>query len=41
LSLEKDGTGAQFSEEEIKAIVQTAKDYGMKVACTCTWCRSH
>ena len=32
LSLEKDGTGAQFSEEEIKAIVQTAKDYGMKVA---------
>lgn len=32
LSLEKDGTGAQFSEDEIKAIVQTAKDYGMKVA---------
>src|SRR6266487_2828932 len=32
LSLEKDGTGAQFSEEEIKAIVQTAKDYGMPVA---------
>lgn len=32
LSMEKDGTGAQFSEEEIKAIVQTAKDYGMKVA---------
>ncbi len=32
LSLEKDGTGAQFSLEEIKAIVQTAKDYGMKVA---------
>jgi imidazolonepropionase-like amidohydrolase len=32
LSLEKDGSGAQFSEEEIKAIVQTAKDYGMKVA---------
>ncbi len=32
LSLEKDGTGAQFSEEEIKAIVQTAKDYKMKVA---------
>src|SRR5262249_15927209 len=32
LSLEKDGSGAQFTEEEIKAIVQTAKDYGMKVA---------
>ncbi len=32
LSLEKDGTGAQFSEEEMKAIVNTAKDYGMKVA---------
>jgi imidazolonepropionase-like amidohydrolase len=32
LSLEKDGTGAQFSIDEIKAIVQTAKDYGMKVA---------
>ncbi|HTQ67034.1 MAG TPA: amidohydrolase family protein [Puia sp.] len=32
LSLEKDGSGAQFSEEEIRAIVQTAKDYGMKVA---------
>ncbi len=32
LSLEKDGSGAQLTEEEIKAIVQTAKDYGMKVA---------
>jgi imidazolonepropionase-like amidohydrolase len=32
LSLEKDGSGAQFTEGEIKAIVQTAKDYGMKVA---------
>ena len=32
LSLEKDGSGSQFSEDEIKAIVQTAKDYGMKVA---------
>src|SRR6478735_9830384 len=32
LSLEKDGTGAQFSIDEIKAIVITAKDYGMKVA---------
>jgi imidazolonepropionase-like amidohydrolase len=32
LSLEKDGTGAQFSEEEIRAIVETAHDYGMRVA---------
>lgn len=32
LSLEKDGTGAQFSEDEISAIVQTAKDYGLRVA---------
>lgn len=32
LSLEKDGAGAQFSEEEIRTIVQTAKDYGMRVA---------
>jgi imidazolonepropionase-like amidohydrolase len=32
LSLEKDGTGAQFSEEELRAIVETAKDYGMRVA---------
>ncbi|MBS1936007.1 MAG: amidohydrolase family protein, partial [Bacteroidetes bacterium] len=32
LSLEKDGSGAQFTEEEIKAIVSTAKDYGMAVA---------
>jgi imidazolonepropionase-like amidohydrolase len=32
LSLEKDGTGAQYSEEEIRAIVETAKDYGMRVA---------
>jgi len=32
LSLEKDGSGSQFSEDEIRAIVQTAKDYGMKVA---------
>jgi len=32
LSMEKDGSGAQFSVEEIKAIVTTAKDYGMKVA---------
>lgn len=32
LSLEKDGLGAQFSDEELRAIVTTAKDYGMAVA---------
>lgn len=32
LSLEKDGLGAQFSEEELRAIVETAHDYGMAVA---------
>jgi imidazolonepropionase-like amidohydrolase len=32
LSLEKDGSGAQFSDEELRAIVETAKDYGMRVA---------
>jgi imidazolonepropionase-like amidohydrolase len=32
LSLEKDGAGAQFNDEELKAIVETAKDYGMRVA---------
>src|SRR5256714_6475628 len=32
LSVSKDGSGAQFTEEEIKAIVQTAKDYGFAVA---------
>jgi imidazolonepropionase-like amidohydrolase len=32
LSLEKDGAGAQFSEEEMRAIITTAKDYGLKVA---------
>ena len=32
LSLEKDGSGAQFSDEELKAIISTAKDYGMAVA---------
>jgi imidazolonepropionase-like amidohydrolase len=32
LSLEKDGSGAQFTEEEIRVIVSTAKDYGLKVA---------
>ncbi len=31
-SVAKDGTGPQFSEEELKAIVETAKDYGFHVA---------
>ncbi|MDJ0367091.1 amidohydrolase family protein [Hymenobacter sp. H14-R3] len=33
LDLSKDGTGAQYTEEEIRAIVQTARDLGMPVAC--------
>ncbi len=33
LSVAASGSGSQFTEEEIKAIVQTAKDYGMKVMC--------
>ena len=33
LDLSKDGTGAQYSEEEIRAIVSTARDLGMRVAC--------
>ena len=33
LDLSEDGSGVQFSIEEIKAVVETAKDYGMKVAC--------
>ena len=32
LSQAKDGANAQFTEEEIKAIVMAAKDYGFKVA---------
>lgn len=32
LSNAKDGAGAHFTEEEIKAIISTAKDYGFKVA---------
>jgi len=32
MSLNKDSSGPQFTEEEVKAIVQTAKDRGMKVA---------
>ncbi|AWM35037.1 metal-dependent hydrolase family protein [Hymenobacter nivis] len=33
LDLSKDGSGAQYTEEEIRAIVQTARDLGMPVAC--------
>lgn len=33
LSVASNGSGAQFTEEEIRAIVQTAKDYGLKVMC--------
>lgn len=33
LDLSEDGSGAQFSIDEIKTVVETAKDYGMKVAC--------
>jgi imidazolonepropionase-like amidohydrolase len=33
LSMAKDGSAPQFSEEEIKSIVTTAKDLGMTVAC--------
>jgi imidazolonepropionase-like amidohydrolase len=32
LSLQGDGTGAHFKEEEIRAIVETARDHGRKVA---------
>ncbi|MBL0356053.1 MAG: amidohydrolase family protein [Chitinophagaceae bacterium] len=32
LSQAKDGSGAQFTEEELKAIVETANDYSFKVA---------
>ena len=32
LSNAKDGSGPQFTEEEIRAIVSTAKDYGFRVA---------
>jgi imidazolonepropionase-like amidohydrolase len=32
LSQAKDASGAQFTEVEIRAIVETAKDYGFKVA---------
>jgi len=33
LDLSKDGTGAQYTEEEIRAVVQTARDLGLRVAC--------
>lgn len=32
LSLAKDGSGPQFSEAELKVIIETARDYGMHVA---------
>ncbi|NIK73530.1 imidazolonepropionase-like amidohydrolase [Thermonema lapsum] len=32
LSLAKSGTAPQFTDEELRAIVETARDYGMKVA---------
>lgn len=32
LSNAKDGAGAHFTEEEIRAVINTAKDYGFKVA---------
>lgn len=33
LDLSKDGAGAQYTIEEIKTVVETAKDYGLRVAC--------
>jgi imidazolonepropionase-like amidohydrolase len=32
LSIAKDGSGPQFTEAELKAIIETAKDYGMHTA---------
>ena len=32
LSIAKDGSGPQFTDVELKAIIETAKDYGMHVA---------
>ena len=32
LSIAKDGSGPQFTDGELKAIIETAKDYGMHVA---------
>jgi imidazolonepropionase-like amidohydrolase len=33
LDLSENGSGVAFSIDEIKAVVETAKDYGLKVAC--------
>lgn len=33
LDLSENGSGAEMSIDEIKAVVETAKDYGMRVAC--------
>jgi imidazolonepropionase-like amidohydrolase len=33
LSVAKDGSSPQFTEDEIRAVVETARDFGMKVAC--------
>jgi len=33
LDLSENGSGAEFSIEEVKAVVETAKDYGLRVAC--------
>jgi len=33
LDLSNNGSGAEFTVDEIKAVVETAKDYGMRVAC--------
>src|ERR1700744_342217 len=33
LDLSENGTGAEFTIDEIKAVVETAKDYGLRVAC--------
>jgi len=32
LSIAKDGSGPQFTDEELKAIIETARDYGMHTA---------
>lgn len=32
LSIAKDGSGPQFTDAELKAIIETARDYGMQVA---------
>lgn len=32
LSIARDGSGPQFTDEELKAIIETAKDYGMHTA---------